>query len=77
MPFVVVEEDMHRRVLNWLTARFGSDDETEEEKGESQFVPSPLDISVRIAHGMSTAAESEIGSIKEKARELEEQRRDE
>ena len=70
---------MFRRVLDWFTARSGGTDETDaEEKAETKFVPSPLDASVRFAHGMrSGGAERELADVEEKARLLEERRRDE
>jgi len=54
----------------------GESDE-EEEKNTEQFVPSPLDLSVRSGHGGSdTQKVRELSRISEQAEELEEQRRD-
>ena len=53
-------------------------EEEEEEDEESEgFVPSPLDLSVRYAHGMPDAEiEREFHKIHEQAREIEEEERD-
>lgn len=53
--------------------------ETEEAEDEAStgFVPSPLDLSVRYAHGMPDAEiEREFHRINEHAREIEEKERD-
>jgi hypothetical protein len=50
----------------------------ESETDENRFVPSPLDRSVRSSHGGSDAEiERELHSVSERAREIDEQRRDE
>lgn len=53
---------------------------TEQEEGDEEgegFVPSPLDLSVRYAHGMPDAEiEREFHRIREQARDLEEEERD-
>jgi len=53
----------------------GSDEnDTEDEEG---FTPSPLDLSVRFAHGgPDTAVERELVDVEEQARELEETQRE-
>lgn len=62
-----------------ISAILGRDADSEEDDRERRwFVPSPLDISVRYAHGGSTSdVERELAKVEEKARELEEQRRGE
>lgn len=57
-------------LLKWLLARF-ADPEQEGDEGTSRFVPSPLDRSVRIAHGgKEDEIERELTEIAEQAREL-------
>lgn len=56
-------------------SKFKRNIETEEEEDEESngFVPSPLDLSVRYAHGMPDAEiEREFHRITEQAREIEE-----
>lgn len=49
-----------------------TDDEPDEESDEGRFVPSPLDLSVRIAHGgPDDEIVRELSKIDEQARELE------
>lgn len=50
------------------------DNEREDEEDENnQFVPSPLDLSIRFAHGgPDNEVERELNKINEQARELEE-----
>jgi len=52
-------------------------EETEAEENESRFVPSPLDLSVRVGHG-GTAGERlrKLTKISEQAREIEERQHD-
>ena len=51
-------------------------EEEEDEEGDG-FVPSPLDLSVRYAHGMPDAEiERELHRINEQAREIEDEERD-
>lgn len=68
---------MFRDVLNRLTARLRGD-ETESESStddDTRFVPSPLDRSVRYAHGGSDAEVArELADVDETARRLERQR---
>lgn len=52
------------------------EEEAEDEERDG-FVPSPLDLSVRYAHGMPDAEiEREFHRINEQAREIEEEERD-
>ena len=60
-------------------ARFSGGEEAEDESGteddEGRFVPSPLDLSVRLGHGGSDSERvRELSSVSERARELEEKR---
>ena len=60
-------------------SKFERNTEGEEEEDEESdgFVPSPLDLSVRYAHGMPDAEiERELHRINERAREIEEEERD-
>ncbi|WP_424018729.1 hypothetical protein ACOZ4N_04420 [Halorientalis pallida] len=72
---------MIRGALQRLGIRLGLADATgsddSDDPDQSRFVPSALDASVRYAHGGSnTGLESEIAQMEEKARVLEDQRRD-
>jgi hypothetical protein len=61
---------MLSRLRRWFAARFGSEDDGE--SSDSRFVPSPLDSSVRAAHGGNTdEAERELAAVEEEARRLE------
>ena len=54
-----------------------ADEEPSEEADESRFVPSPLDRSVRVAHGGSDdTVVRELSKVDEQARELENTHRD-
>ncbi|MEF8840869.1 MAG: hypothetical protein V5A62_04495 [Haloarculaceae archaeon] len=66
---------MFRRILAWLRGCSG-DDEPDTESGErdSRFVPSPLDRSVRYAHGGNDELDREIADVTDRAREFEERR---
>lgn len=58
-------------------SKFSGSSEEGDEEGEG-FVPSPLDLSVRYAHGGPDAEiERELHRITEQARELEDEERDE
>lgn len=72
-----IRQDMFRVVLRWLTRRFGSDEDANDEGTEdTRFIPSELDVSVRYAHGGSnTEVECELANIEDKARRLEDQYR--
>ncbi|MFC5366606.1 hypothetical protein [Salinirubrum litoreum] len=62
------------RLRAWLHGLFGGTAETDEsDDDDSQFVPSPLDRSVRRAHGSGDEeAGRELGRVGEQARQLEE-----
>lgn len=62
---------MIRRVLAWLATRFGTGQERDAGEDSGEFVPSPLDRSVREAHGASDDGERELADIQEQARTLE------
>lgn len=48
------------------------EEENEEGEGRSRFVPSPLDLSIRVGHGgRDDEVQRELSKIDEKARELE------
>jgi hypothetical protein len=72
-----VASGMFRRVMAWLRGRSG-DEEPDAEAGErdSRFVPSPLDRSVRYAHGGNDDLDREIADVAEQAREFEDRRYD-
>ena len=54
-----------------------TDEEPSEEADESRFIPSPLDLSVRVAHGGSDdTVVRELSKIDEQARELEKTQQD-
>jgi hypothetical protein len=54
-----------------------TDEEPSEEADERRFVPSPLDLSVRVAHGGSDdTIVRELSKVDEQARELENTQRD-
>lgn len=58
-------------------SRGGGDSEATEE-ADGRFVPSPLDLSVRSSHGgPDVEIERELHDIDERAREIEEHRREE
>jgi hypothetical protein len=54
-----------------------TDEEPSEEADDGRFVPSPLDLSVRVAHGGSDdTVVRELSEIDEQAHELERTQRD-
>lgn len=54
-----------------------SDEESAEEGDEGRFVPSPLDLSIRIGHGGSESQRvRELAKISEQAEDIESERRD-
>ncbi|MFA9516886.1 hypothetical protein ACERIT_06670 [Halopenitus sp. H-Gu1] len=54
-----------------------TDEEPGEEADEARFIPSPLDLSVRVAHGGSDdTVVRELSKIDEQARELEKTQQD-
>lgn len=78
---------MLRRITAWIAARLGrivtpadgdaadgdaaDGDSADGKSGGSRFVPSPLDVSVRVAHGGSTAEiDRELADVDRQAREL-------
>lgn len=68
---------MLRALLARFRARFGERDDGGEDE-ETWFLPSRLDASVLFAHGLGRGgAERELDEIEERARDLEEHRRDE
>jgi hypothetical protein len=68
---------MFSGVLQRLIARFGDDEDAEDEGSEdTRFIPSVLDSSVRYSHGGSnTAGDREIAKIENEAQKLAEQQR--
>ena len=68
---------MFSGVLQRLIARFGDDEDGEDEGSEdTRFIPSVLDSSVRYSHGGSnTAGDREIAEIENEAQKLTEQQR--
>lgn len=57
--------------------RGGERGEAADEDGESSFVPSPLDVSVRVAHGGQDDEQvRELEEISEHARDIEERQQD-
>lgn len=55
-----------------------TDEDPDQEGDAGRFVPSPLDLSVRIGHGGSDSQQvRELSKVSDRARELEAQRRDE
>lgn len=53
------------------------DEESSEEAEEGRFIPSPLDLSVRAAHGgADDSVVRELSKVDEQARELEHAQRD-
>lgn len=67
---------MARSLWEVFISSFGRDDADDEEE-DDRFVPSPLDLSVRSAHGgPDDEVERELHRINERARELEENERE-
>lgn len=66
---------MLRRALEWLADRFGTGQDPGADEAGSGFVPSPLDRSVRYAHGGNDDGGRELANVRERAETLEEQRR--
>jgi len=65
---------MIRRVLSWLTARLGPDEEQAADGDGCRFVPSLLDRSVRYAHGGNDDGERALAEIRERAEAIEDPR---
>ena len=54
------------------------DENGDDEEPDEQFVPSPLDLSVRFAHGgPDNEVKRELNKIEEQAQQLEQSQRDE
>jgi hypothetical protein len=67
---------MPRSLWTAIVSLFGRGDPDSDGEDEGRFVPSPLDSSVRIAHGGSDdTIERELRDVDERARTLEETRR--
>ena len=68
---------MYRRLRRWLAERFGGESGDEDDESENgRFVPSPLDLSVRFAHGSGdSSVDRELTKVQEEARTLDEGRR--
>jgi hypothetical protein len=67
---------MLRSLWNVFLTLVGNADEERETDSDSRFVPSPLDLSVRVGHGgRDDEVVRELSKVSERARELEERRR--
>ena len=67
---------MSRSLWEVFLALVGNAEETEEDD-ESRFVPSPLDLSVRVGHGgRDDEVVRELSKISDRAQRLEDDRRD-
>lgn len=67
---------MIRSIWEAFVARLGRDVESDTEQEESQFMPSPLDLSIREAHGgHDVEVERELSKINEQASQIEENER--
>ncbi|WP_257297971.1 hypothetical protein [Haloarchaeobius sp. FL176] len=69
---------MFRRLRRWVLEHVGGETDGDDDESESgRFVPSPLDRSVRSAHGSGdSSVDRELTRVQEEARTLEEGRRD-
>lgn len=65
---------MLRRALKWLANRFDPAEDPDTGDEDADFIPSPLDRSVRYAHGGNDEGERELAHVREHAETLEEQR---
>ncbi|RBI59365.1 hypothetical protein DMJ13_22265 [halophilic archaeon] len=66
--------EMFQTLFRWDES---TDEKPSEEADEGRFIPSPLDLSVRVAHGGSDdTVVRELSKIDEQARELEKNQRD-
>lgn len=66
--------EMFQALFRWGES---ADENPREEADSSRFVPSPLDLSVRLAHGGSDdTVVRELSKVDEQARELENTQRD-
>lgn len=67
---------MTLRIWDVFLTLFRRDEDLGEEDDEGRFVPSPLDLSVRVSHGgPDDEIVRELANIDEQAHELEESRR--
>lgn len=68
---------MIHSIWELFVARFEQEEADDAEEEDSRFVPSPLDLSVRVGHGgRDDEVGRELSRINERAREIEETRRD-
>jgi hypothetical protein len=66
-----------RGIWELFVATFRREAEEDDGDGRSRFVPSPLDLSVRVGHGgRDDEVERELSKISDQARALEGDRRD-
>ncbi len=67
---------MIRGIWELFRTLLGRGKENDEEGGRHRFVPSPLDLSVRVGHGgRDDEVQRELSKISERAREIEEKQR--
>jgi len=70
-----IVSDMPSSIWELFATLFGGDEKTGDDD-DTRFVPSPLDLSVRAAHGGGDdEAVRELSKINEQAQELEERQR--
>lgn len=67
---------MIRRLLALLSARVDTEEGRDPDEEPDGFVPSPLDRSVRYAHGGNEEGSRELAQVREQAETLEGKRRD-
>lgn len=68
---------MIRGIWEAFVARLSRNVKTDEGKDDSPFIPSPLDLSIREAHGgQDVRVERELSKVSEQAAEIEKQDRD-
>lgn len=73
---VMVEVRMTHGIWELFLTLIGRDGEPDEGEEEKRFVPSPLDLSVRVGHGgRDDEVARELSKISEQAREIEESQR--
>ncbi|MFT4932379.1 MAG: hypothetical protein ACI91T_002273 [Natronomonas sp.] len=76
MFYTSVVSDMVSSMWELFVALFRGGERTDDDD-DARFVPSPLDLSVRVAHGGGDdEAARELSTISEQAHELEERQRD-
>lgn len=67
---------MIHSVWEAFVSRLWRNADADEEDGKSRFVPSPLDVSVRVAHGgHDVGVERELSRISERAAQIDEDER--